>query len=242
MSLAGIRNGLVVSCQAPPGSPLRAPEHMVAMARAAALGGAVGIRAEGAADVAAIKRAVDLPLIGLRKVAVEGSDVYITPTLESAREVVEAGAHALALDATLRPRPNGVAAADFIRQVRDELAVPVLADVDTLEAGVRAAEAGADAVATSLAGYTDESRRARPQFDSTAEPDAGGSALPAEPDVDLVAALVAEAGCPVVAEGRYATPDHVTAAFAAGAFAVVIGAAITDPVVLTRRLAAATPR
>jgi N-acylglucosamine-6-phosphate 2-epimerase len=224
VSLAGIRNGLVVSCQAPPGSPLRAPEHMVAMARAAALGGAVGIRAEGAADIAAIKRAVDLPLIGLRKIAVKGSDVYITPTLESAREVVDAGADALALDATLRARPDGVSASDFIRRVRDELAIPILADVDTLDAGVNAAQAGADAVATSLAGYT------------------GGSEPPTEPDVDLVAALVAELDCPVVAEGRYATREHVAAAFAAGAFAVVVGAAITDPVVLTRRLAAATPR
>jgi N-acylglucosamine-6-phosphate 2-epimerase len=224
VSLAGIRDGLVVSCQAPPGSPLRAPEHMVAMARAAALGGAVGIRAEGAADIAAIKRAVDLPLIGLRKIAVEGSDVYITSTMESAREVVAAGADALALDATLRARPDGVSASDFIRRVRDELAIPILADVDTLEAGVNAAQAGADAVATSLAGYT------------------GGSEPPTEPDVDLVAALVAELDCPVVAEGRYATREHVAAAFAAGAFAVVVGAAITDPVVLTRRLAAATPR
>jgi N-acylglucosamine-6-phosphate 2-epimerase len=236
VSLAGTRNGLVVSCQAPPGSPLRAPEHMVAMARAAALGGAVGIRAEGAADIAAIKRAVDLPLIGLRKIAVEGSDVYITPTLESAREVVVAGADILALDATLRVRPGGGSAADFIRRVRDELAVPILADVDTLAAGVNAAEAGADAVATSLAGYTDTS--GPPTVDQVAERSTGAS----EPDVDLVAALAAELDCPVVAEGRYATHEHVAAAFAAGAFAVVVGAAITDPVVLTRRLAAAAPR
>jgi N-acylglucosamine-6-phosphate 2-epimerase len=236
MSLAALRDGLVVSCQAPPGSPLRAPEHMVAMARAAALGGAVGIRAEGAADIAAIKGEVDLPLIGLRKLDVEGSEIYITPTLESAREMVDAGADILALDATLRARPDGVSAADFIRRIHAELAIPILADVDTLEAGVRAAEAGADAVATSLAGYTGGSQ---PGIDPHYP---GRSDSPADPDVDLVAALAAELDCPVVAEGRYATREHVAAAFAAGAFAVVVGAAITDPVVLTRRLASATPR
>jgi N-acylglucosamine-6-phosphate 2-epimerase len=97
---------------------------------------------------------------------------------------------------------------------------------------VHAAEAGADAVATSLAGYT-----LGPVPDHYP-----GRSTSREPDIDLVAALVAEVDCPVVAEGRYATPDQVAAAFAAGAFAVVVGAAITDPAVLTRRLAAATPR
>ena len=66
MILQRLHHGLIVSCQAPPGSPLRGPEHMTAMARAAAAGGAAGIRAEGPADIAAIRGAVDLPVIGLR--------------------------------------------------------------------------------------------------------------------------------------------------------------------------------
>ena len=53
--------------------------------------------------------------------------------------------------------------------------------------------------------------------------------MPDGPDVELVAALAAALDCPVIAEGRYATPDHVRAAFAAGAWAVCAGAAITDP-------------
>jgi N-acylglucosamine-6-phosphate 2-epimerase len=223
VTLERLRDALIVSCQAPPGSPLRAPAQMAAMAQAALAGGARGIRAEGAADIEAITRAVELPLIGLRKLALAGTDVYITPTLESAREVVAAGAAVLAVDATLRPRHDGTRPDAFIRRLNGELGVPVLADVDTLEAGLRAREAGAAAVATTLSGYT------------------GHGAPPEGPDLELVAALAARVDCPVVAEGRYASPAQVRAAFAAGAYAVVVGTAITNPVALTRRFAAAAP-
>ncbi len=224
MPFEALRGGLVVSCQAPPGSPLRAPVHMAAMARAAIAGGACGLRAEGSEDVAAVVRAAGAPVIGLRKRRVEGSDVYITPSLEDARAVVAAGAAIVAVDATLRERPGGIGPGAFLTRLRAELEAPILADVDSLEAGVRAREAGADAVATTLSGYT------------------GPGPPPTGPDLELVAALAARLDCPVLAEGRYATPDDVRAAFAAGAFAVVVGSAITEPVALTRRFAAAAPQ
>jgi N-acylglucosamine-6-phosphate 2-epimerase len=210
-----LRGGLVVSVQASPGTPLDAPAHIAAMASAASLGGAAGIRA---VEVTAVKAAVALPVIGLRKRRVEGSEVYITPTLEDARAVAAAGADVVAVDATLRPRPDGVDLAALVT----ELPVPVLADVDSLEAGVAAREAGAAAVATTLAGYT------------------GAAAASAGPDLELVSALASALECPVFAEGRIATPAQVRAAFDAGAFAVVVGTAITDPVALTRGFAAAT--
>ena len=212
-----LRGGLVVSVQAPDGSPLAAPSHLAAMARAAASGGAAGIRA---VEVAAVKEAVALPVIGLRKRRVEGSDVYITPSLEDARAVAAAGADIVAVDATLRPRPDGVSLAALV----SELPVPVLADVDCLEAGVAARKAGAAAVATTLAGYT------------------GAGSTPGTPDIDLVEVLAAELDCPVFAEGRIATPEQARAAFDAGAFAVVVGTAITDPVALTRGFAAVARR
>ena len=230
---AAARGGLVVSVQAPPGSPLRAPEHMAAMARAAAAGGARAIRAEGAADVRAIKAAVGIPVIGLRKREVPGCDVYITPELRDAGEIVAAGADAVAFDATLRERPGGLDAASFIARLRAELDVPLLADVDSLEAAVAAREAGADAVATTLAGYTDPTRPASGLADA--------SAASPGPDLELVRRLAAELDCPVLAEGRFGTPEAVAAAFEGGAHAVVVGAAITDPLELTRRFAAATP-
>jgi N-acylglucosamine-6-phosphate 2-epimerase len=228
-----LRGGLVVSVQAPEGSPMGAATHMAAMAGAAAAGGAAGIRAQ---EVAAVKAAVSLPVIGLRKRRVEGSDVYITPEPTDASAVADAGADIVAVDATLRPRPGGIAAGDFIAALAEELGVPVLADVDSLEAGVAAREAGAAAVANTPAGYTA----------ATTTPVGGGLAPAAGasggPDLALVAALAAELDCPVLAEGRIATPDHARAAFEAGAFAVVVGTAITDPVALTRGFAAASPR
>jgi N-acylglucosamine-6-phosphate 2-epimerase len=219
--LDAVRGGLVVSCQAPEGSPLAATEHLVALALAAEAGGANGIRAEGSDRVAAIKDAVALPVIGLRKRAVAGSRVYITPELEDARAVAVAGADIVAVDATLRPRPGGVDSQRFLAELAREVAKPVLADVDSLEAGVAAEAAGAAAVATTLSGYT------------------GDGPPPEEPDLDLVARLAARLNRPVLAEGRYATPEAISQAFEAGAWAVVVGAAITDPVALTRRFAAA---
>jgi N-acylglucosamine-6-phosphate 2-epimerase len=217
---APLEGGLIVSVQAPEGSPLRETPHMVAMARAAEAGGAAGIRAEDV-DVAAIKSAVELPIIGLRKRRVRGSDPYITPELADAHEVAAAGADILAVDCTLRPRPGGIFPGEFIAALAGVLPQPVLADVDSVEAGAAAREAGAAAVATTLAGYTDS------------------GPPPAQPNLELVGRLAAELDCPVLAEGRYGSPDAVRAAFEAGAFAVVVGTAITDPLALTRRFAAA---
>ena len=223
-ALRALRGGLVVSCQAPPGSPLAETPHMVALARAAAAGGACGLRAEGVADIAAIKSAVELPLIGLRKRRVPDSEVYITPELEDARAVAGAGADIVAVDATLRPRPGPLDSESLLGELTRELEAPVLADIDGVDAARAARAAGAAAVATTLSGYT------------------GSGDVPEGPDLELVARLAAELDCPVLAEGRYASADLVREAFEAGAWAVVVGTAITDPLALTRRFTAACPR
>jgi N-acylglucosamine-6-phosphate 2-epimerase len=212
---------LIVSCQAGAASALRGPEPMALMAREAAAGGAAGIRANGPADVAAIRAAVDLPIIGIHKLG-DPAGVFITPTAAAAAEVVRAGATLVALDGTLRPRPDGVPLAALIAVIHADLGVPVMADVDTYEAGVAAREAGADLVASTLSGYT------------------GGGPVPDGPDLDLVARLASTLDCPVVAEGRYATPEHVRAALDAGAHAVVVGTAITNPAAITRHFLRAT--
>ena len=222
--LGALEGGLVVSVQAPAGSPLVPTTHIVAIARAAEAGGAVGLRAEGAADVAALKAALALPVIGLKKRRAPGSDVYITPQLHDARELAGAGADLIALDATARPRPGGERVAELIAAIAGQLERPVLADVDSLEVAVAARRAGAAAVATTLAGYT------------------GANSAPAEPDLELVSRLAAELDCPVLAEGRYASPESVREALGRGAHAVVVGSAISDPLALTRSFAAATRR
>jgi N-acylglucosamine-6-phosphate 2-epimerase len=213
-----IRGGLIVSCQALEEEPLHGSAIMARMARAAQMGGAVGIRANTPADIAAIRAAVSLPIIGIYKDGESG--VYITPTLEHARAVAAAGADIIALDATHRARRDGQDAADFIRAVRAELGVPVLADVSTIAEGIAARDAGADFIAPTLSGYTEYS----PQLDG--------------PDFDLLSALVA-LGTPIIAEGRIRTPAEARAALDRGALAVVVGSAITRPQLITAEFARA---
>jgi N-acylglucosamine-6-phosphate 2-epimerase len=217
--LEAIAGGLVVSCQAPQGHPLRSPEVIARLAECAALGGAAAVRVNGPDDVRAVKAAVDLPVIGLHKV--RAPDRYlITPSWDLAAGLAEAGADIVAVEATGR---GAVPVGDLVARIRGELGRPVMADVATVAQGRAAWAAGAELVASTLSGYTMDS----PQR--------------TEPDLDLVAAL-ASAGVRTVAEGRLGTVAHVREAFAAGAFAVVVGTAITDPVALTRGLARATPR
>src|SRR5215210_1015443 len=102
-----MRGGLVVSVQAAAGSPLAAPEQLAAIARAVSAGGAAGIRTEGLPGIAAIRKAVELPVIGLVKRRVPETDVYITPTLDDALAVAGRGAELVAVDATERPRADG---------------------------------------------------------------------------------------------------------------------------------------
>lgn len=207
--LAKLKKGLIVSCQARPGSPLRLPEVMAAMAKAAEVGGAAGIRANGPADISAIRAVTGLPIIGILKKEYPDSEVYITPTLEDARIVAAAGADILAMDCTDRPRPDGLSVAQAIRLYQRELRLPVMADTSTLQEGLQAAEAGADLVATTLSGYTPYSRQL------------------ATPDFELVAGLAERLSLPVIAEGRIASPEAARRALETGAYAVVVGTAIT---------------
>lgn len=209
-----LSRGLIVSCQAAPDEPLHGVQYMVAMARAAMQGGAVGIRANGPEDIAAIRAAVDLPIIGLFKVDSPGSEVRITPTIEHAQIIADAGADIIALDATARPHPNGMMAAELIARVQKLTGRPVLADISSLDEGLAAGCAGADMVATTLSGYT---------LNSPAQ---------LEPDIKLIGNLVQKLqpeGTPVIAEGRISTPEQAVQALRAGAYAVVVGAAITRP-------------
>jgi N-acylglucosamine-6-phosphate 2-epimerase len=209
--LQKLQGGLIVSCQASEESPLRDVRIMAALARAAQNGGAVGIRANGPADIAAIRAVVNLPIIGINKLHLPGYEVYITPTLDSAREVVQAGCDLLALDATLRPHPADLSTAEIIQACRLEFKMPVMADISTLEEGLAAADAGADIVATTLTGYTSYTSD-RPL-----------------PDFELLEKLVTRLSIPVFVEGHIRSPADARRALELGAFAVVVGAAITRP-------------
>lgn len=216
--LERVHNGLIVSCQAPDGSPLRGRGLMSVMAEAAAAGGAAAIRAEGLADIRSIRAAVDLPILGLIKAPSDGTPVIITPLLEHVIDLMEAGADMIAVDATLRRRADGMLGPEFVERAR-QLGACVLADIDDLPSAVAAAQNGADAVSTTLAGYT-------------------RGETPLLPDVALVAACAQSLSVPVIAEGRFSTPEEVAQAFDAGAWAVCVGGAITDPWKSTLRFVA----
>lgn len=219
-AIAAIRGGIVVSCQAAAGHPFRDSDIIGRLAECAELGGAVGLRVNGPEDVASVRQRTRLPIIGLHKIW-NGHRNIITPELRYASELRDAGADIIAVDYTAEGPgdPAGLAAT-----IQNDLGVPVMADVSSVDEGLAAWAAGADIVGTTLSGYT--LTQASSRLDG--------------PDLQLVRVLAA-AGVRAVGEGRYSMQDHVKDAFDAGAWCVVIGTAITDPIEITKRLSASTP-
>ena len=216
--LAAVKGKLIVSCQALEDEPLHGAEVMAKMALAAQMGGAAAIRANGPADIRAIKKAVDLPVIGLYKRGNRG--VYITPTFDDAAEIAEAGADVIALDCTNRPRPDGVPLGELLERIQRELRRPAFADVSTLAEAQGAAALGAAMTAPTLYGYTE---------DGLAQ---------SGPDFELLARMIETLRIPVIAEGRVHTPEQARRALDMGAWAVVVGSAITRPRTITARFVA----
>ncbi|MDO5495064.1 MAG: N-acetylmannosamine-6-phosphate 2-epimerase [bacterium] len=211
--IESLRGRLIVSAQAYPGEPMRNPETMAQIADAAVRGGAAAIRCQGLADIAAIATRVQVPVIGLWKEGDEG--VYITPTVRHARACAAAGAHIVALDATRRPRPDGLTLAQTVEALKGE-GILLMADCGSIEDARAAHEAGFDILSTTLAGYTGEREKT------------------AGPDLELLEQMVAEfPEVPVICEGRLHTPAQAKAAMDAGAWAVVVGTAITHPTTIT---------
>jgi len=220
--IPSLKGGLIVSCQASVGEPLYGPQFMTAMAASAISGGASGIRANGVADVAAIRAITSLPIIGIQKTVVDGHTI-ITPDFAMAKELVTAGADIIALDATAYReeicKGRFPSAVELIARIHDELGNLVMADISTSEEGIAAAAAGADIVATTLAGYTPY------------------TSLNEGPDEQLIRALVREIQVPTVVEGNINTPAAARLALDLGAHAVVVGSAITRPQLITRQFA-----
>jgi N-acylglucosamine-6-phosphate 2-epimerase len=207
--IEALRHGLVVSCQAPIDSPLYEPTVIAAIAQAAANQGAVGVRIDTPDHISAVRQQVTAPIVGLWKQQLPGYEVYITPQFHHAAVLAQAGADIIAIDATLRNRPEGETVASLIAQIHSELGKPVMADVDTLEAAIAAEAAGADLVATTLYGYTAQTNHLSP------------------PGFELLTELVEQLDIPAICEGGISSPDLARHALDLGAYAVVVGTAIT---------------
>jgi N-acylglucosamine-6-phosphate 2-epimerase len=220
--LDALRGGLIVSVQAWRDSAIDDPYVIAALARAAQDGGAVAVRIQGAENLRAVRERVAAPIVGLIKREYPGFEAYITPTLAEVGSIVGAGAEIVAFDATGRPRPDGSLLADVIEAVHAAGRL-AMADCSTAADAAAASAAGADIVATTLCGYTAQTKN---------------HALPA---LDLVAEL-SSLGTFCICEGGVRSPADVRAAFAAGAGAVVVGTAITNVDWLVREFAGAADR
>lgn len=222
------RNNLIVSVQAQDTEPLNSPEHILALCKTVVNGGAAGLRLCGVENIKHVKNEVDVPIIGITKIEPTPinwlDSVYITPTMLDVETLLEAGVDCIAVDGTARDRVDGSKLSDQIKEIRNAGKV-VLADVSTFKEGMVAAELGADMVATTLSGYTKHTRKL-----------AGEG-----PDLDLLADLCDDCPVPVIMEGRLWDPEDVSEAFEYGAFAVVIGTAITRPHLITKRFISAIP-
>jgi N-acylglucosamine-6-phosphate 2-epimerase len=212
--LESLRSQLIVSCQAYPGEPMRDPRTTAQLAASAVIGGAAAVRVQGTADIQHTRASVEVPVIGLWKDGHDG--VFITPTLRHALAVANAGAHVVAIDGTCRPRPDGLSLAATVAGIRAGSQALVMADCGSFDDAAAAAEAGADLIGTTLAGYTGERAKTH------------------GPDLELLEQIAAAGlGRPLIAEGRIHTPDQARQALDAGAFAVVVGTAITHPATIT---------
>ncbi|MDR7158363.1 N-acetylmannosamine-6-phosphate 2-epimerase [Arthrobacter sp. BE255] len=219
-ALESLRGRLIVSCQAYPGEPMRDPRTTGQVAASAVIGGAAAVRVQGLSDVQSTRTAVEVPVIGLWKDGHDG--VFITPTLRHALAVANAGAHVVALDGTRRDRPDGLTLAQTVAGIHADSHALVMADCGSFEDAVAAVDAGADLIGTTLAGYSGE----RPKTSG--------------PDFALLEEIAAAGfGVPLIAEGRIHTPAQARQALDTGAFAVVVGTAITHPATITGWFAAA---
>lgn len=214
-AFAPLKRGLIVSCQVPDGTPIDTPEFISAQAKTVLQAGAIGIRAQGIANVKAVAAAVSVPIIGLIKRYSESSLIHITPEIEDVLELEKAGADIVAIDATGRLRENAVSFPAFMEELRHRTDVAILADVDTVEAAIQAEALGCDAIATTLSGYTE-------------------APAPKLPNIKLISDITQRVKIPVIAEGGFSKPEHVMQAFQVGAWSVCIGTAITNPYLLTK--------
>ncbi|MGC1295901.1 MAG: N-acetylmannosamine-6-phosphate 2-epimerase [Alloacidobacterium sp.] len=216
---ASLKNKLIVSCQALPGDPLDHPDTLRRIALSVIRGGAGGLRANGAACIAAFRRETDLPIIGILK-RYENAEPHITPDFASAKVVSDAGADIIGVDCSARRPPSSEPWPQLLSRIRQELRKPVLADIATLDEARAAEQAGADAVATTMFGYTPETDGLR------------------SISWTLIEELVKSLHLPVIVEGHVRQPEEVRRAFDLGALAVVVGAAITQPEAITARFLA----
>lgn len=220
-----LRHKLIVSCQALPDEPLHSDFIMARMAVAAKEGGASGIRANSVVDIAAIQKAVDLPIIGIIKRDYQDADVYITATMKEVDELMTVRPNIIAIDATTSTRPNGESLKEFFQKAKEKYPDQLwMADCSTIDEMLAADQLGFDFIGTTLVGYTKQSQ---------------GDKIESN-DFEIIRKALSELSHPLIAEGNIDTPDKVRRVLELGAYSVVVGSAITRPQLITKKFVEAT--
>jgi N-acylglucosamine-6-phosphate 2-epimerase len=212
-----IKGGIIVSCQALECEPLHSSYIMMRMAMAAQMGGAVGIRANTPQDCLEIKKNINLPLIAIYKKVYGNSNVFITPTIDEVKELIQVNPEIIAIDATKRKRPDGRTLEDLFHDIKKVYKGLLMADISTQEEALMAQRIGFDIVSTTLSGYTDYTLNRQ------------------KPDIQLIKCLSEVLEIPIIAEGNVERPELAAECIKAGAWCVVVGGAITRPQLITKK-------
>lgn len=227
--LEKLRGGVIISCQALPGEPMYSEKGgvMPLFAKAAKEAGAVGIRANSVRDIVEIQEVVDLPIIGIIKQDYEEADAFITPTMAEVDALVETGVDIIALDATVSSRPKGESLEAFVKTIKKSYPQQLLmADCSTLEEMLTAEKLGFDFIGTTLVGYTEQSKHL----------------AIASNDFEIIRQAREKLRTPIIAEGNISTPEKVKRVFELGVDSVVVGSAITRPLVIAKPFIEAAKR
>ncbi|MEG1583012.1 MAG: N-acetylmannosamine-6-phosphate 2-epimerase [Cetobacterium sp.] len=207
-----MRKGLIVSCQALENEPLHSSFIMGRMAMAAEMAGAVGIRANTVEDILEIKKMVNLPIIGIIKKDYDHMISYITPTTKELEALIATDIDVIALDATIN------ADLELLKSLKIKYPnQKFMADISTVEEGLRAEELGFDYIGTTLVGYTEQSKGLN--------------------NFEVLKELIAKSKKPIIAEGNFDTPEKSRLAMEMGAYSVVVGGAITRPQLIAKKFA-----
>lgn len=211
-----VKGKLIVSCQALPNEPLHSSYIMGRMAYAALVGGGSGIRANTVSDIKEIKKTVDLPIIGIIKEVYGDNNVYITPTMKEISALVEEGVDVIAIDGTKRERPDGNTLENLMKEAKEKYPNQLfMADISSVEEAMNAEKIGFDIVGTTLVGYTEYTKGNNPLTE--------------------LEKVIKNVSIPVIGEGNLDTPEKAKKALNLGAYAVVVGGAITRPQQITRK-------
>ncbi|MEF9961997.1 MAG: N-acetylmannosamine-6-phosphate 2-epimerase [Erysipelotrichaceae bacterium] len=223
-SVKKLMNGLVISCQAYEDTPLYGSENMKRMAQCAVMGGASGIRGCWPQDIRAIRSVCDLPIVGINKKFGDGDpleEIFITPTYESAVEIIEAGADIIALDCTIRKSRSFDELYKLLERIKKDYPnIAIMADLATEEEALKVAETGfIDIISTTLSGYTSESINQKSDG----------------PNIEMIKSLKKKINLPINGEGRIWEIKDMQDMLDAGADIVTIGTAVTRPHLITER-------